>query len=107
MDKDTDLNADTRSGFEKALDALGCQAVKGTRRARPLVLMPSQIRLCEEVFQPRCLKKNECDQAHVSEPTRALRSKPEEASFLEPILVIAVGRRFYCVDGHHRLAAPT
>ncbi|NDW03953.1 ParB/RepB/Spo0J family partition protein [Jiella pacifica] len=45
------------------------------------------------------------DERHLQDLVRALQSKPEERPFLDPILVTAIGSRFYCIDGHYRIAA--
>ena len=66
-------------------------------------LLPSQIEIRPELFQPRefsfGLRKTDPD--HVKKLKRALSVKGE----LDPIIVIKLGKKWVCVDGHHRLEA--
>lgn len=66
-------------------------------------LTPSEIEVRPELFQPRefsfGLRATNPD--HVKKLTRAISIQGE----LDPILVIKLGKKWVCVDGHHRLAA--
>ncbi len=71
--------------------------------AQPKTLQLPKIYVANQVFQPRLPDETRlASLAHIRELARALadRSKPFDA-----LLITAVGKRFYVVDGHHRLAA--
>ena len=87
------------------LTALNKRAVQTTDR--PPTLRLDQIRQEPAVFQPRSyLGENGVDRFHVSELVRPLKARGRDGQkHLEPILVFAIGNAFYCIDGHHRLAA--
>jgi ParB-like chromosome segregation protein Spo0J len=77
-----------------------------TRQDRPQSLPLKAIQTAPAVFQPRSLEEEGGkDQAHVGELVRAIKAKPADARFLDPVLVFAIGGAFYCLDGHHRLLA--
>jgi ParB-like chromosome segregation protein Spo0J len=81
-------------------------ALQPPRADRPEKLPRGEIRMAHSVFQPRLFQEDlHKDEAHVEELTRALKAKPEGRRHLDPVLVVAVGNAFYCVDGHHRLLA--
>ncbi len=92
--------------FGEALDKLE-KAAKRTPK-NPVLLSaipPSKIKLAPDVFQPRTIAgaMGE-DEGHVRELQRGLKAKGK-GGVLEAILVIRIGNKTYCVDGHHRLAA--
>jgi hypothetical protein len=66
-------------------------------------LVPSAIELRPELFQPRefSFGLRQTDPDHVKKLARAISIQGE----LDPVLVIKVGKKFICVDGHHRLEA--
>jgi hypothetical protein len=101
------LGEGSPKGFAAERDRLEREAEKGARRDRPAVLPLRDISTCPAVFQPR--NGDSCDGAHYPEHVRALvnhlGTMPVAARLLEPIVVYAVGRRFYALDGHHRRAA--
>jgi hypothetical protein len=93
--------------FGEALARLRKEADKGSREDRPPSLPVDEIALCPAVFQPRegGAASGDMEPAHVAELVRAVRTKPADAPWLDPIMVTAVGQHFYCIDGHHRAAA--
>lgn len=95
------------SGTAAQKSRLEGEAQKGTRADRPAVLRLRDIHTCPAVFQPRLGDSQ--DGAHSRDHVRALvhqlDTMPAGARVLEPIVVYAVGRRFYALDGHHRRAA--
>jgi ParB/Sulfiredoxin domain len=66
-------------------------------------LLPGEIVLRPELFQPRefSFGLRQTDPDHVKKLARAIGIQGE----LDPVLVIKLGKRFVCVDGHHRLEA--
>lgn len=88
-------------------DRLEREALSGTREDRPAVLRLREIQTCPPVFQPRLGegRNGATNRDHVRALVHQLDTMPAEARRLEPIVVYAVGRRFYIVDGHHRRAA--
>ncbi|MGN6552097.1 MAG: ParB N-terminal domain-containing protein [Pararhizobium sp.] len=65
-----------------------------------------EIAVCPAVFQPRAVQDHDgLDARHIEALVAALGSKPADARVLDPIMVFAVGNRFYVLDGHHRHAA--
>ena len=65
--------------------------------------MPSEIVLRPELFQPRefSFGLRQTDPDHAKKLKRAIGIQGE----LDPILVVKLGKKFVCVDGHHRLRA--
>jgi hypothetical protein len=93
--------------FGDALDKLERTAAMSKPTSAPLpdTMYPADIKLVPEVFQPRTIEgAMGADADHVRELERGLRAQGK-AGFLDPILVIRVGKRTLCVDGHHRLVA--
>jgi len=66
-------------------------------------IRPALIATRLELFQPRGFRKGELDAGHVKKLARRIATKGE----LEPPLVVKLGRKWVCVDGHHRIAAYT
>jgi hypothetical protein len=64
-------------------------------------IIPAQIATRPELFQPRGFSKGTLDTGHVAKLVRRISTKGE----LDPPLVVKLGRRWVCVDGHHRIAA--
>src|SRR6185437_8324462 len=92
--------------FKEALVKAEQQLSTDGRRADPAAtveLLPSEIEMRPELFQPRefSFGLKETDPNHVKRLARAVGIQGE----LDPIVVIKLGKRFVCVDGHHRLAA--
>lgn len=71
--------------------------------ARAAALPASAIRTAPSVFQPRQFFGGDVDKYHVKELKRSLLVGT--TGMLSPILVMQIGSRPYCIDGHHRLAA--
>jgi hypothetical protein len=73
------------------------------REDRPRTLRFKDIHVADQVFQWRIRDDNlAADIAHIKELARTIEDKRKA---LDPILVTAVGKMFYVVDGHHRLEA--
>jgi ParB/Sulfiredoxin domain len=73
------------------------------RTDRPSELALKAIHVAPDAFQWRDLNANQAaDTAHMQELIRVLQETETE---LDPVLVTAVGRRFFLIDGHHRLDA--
>jgi len=86
-------------------DLARLDAGEGRRSDRPERLPLDAIREAPSVFQARQTDAGSATQDHhVRRLARAVRALPDGA-FLDPVLVVAIGPHFYCVDGHHRLAA--
>src|SRR6185312_8089869 len=95
-----------RESFVDAVERLEQQrARRKPTKDRPSSLLVSEIRTAPEVFQPRGLFGAEhVDELHVKSLRQALEAHGRNAA-LQPILVMWIGRKAYCIDGHHRLAA--
>jgi ParB-like nuclease family protein len=73
------------------------------REDRPRTLRFKDIYVADQVFQWRIRDDNlAADIAHIRELARTIEDKGKP---LDPILVTPVGKKFYVVDGHHRLEA--
>ena len=66
-------------------------------------IVPKLIVTRPELFQPRGFYRGELDAGHVTKLARRIKTKGE----LDPPLVVKLGRKWVCVDGHHRIAAYT
>ena len=66
-------------------------------------VLPGDIETRTELFQPRMLTHGgrEVDPKHVKKLSKLMGTKGE----LDPVLVVNLGGRWVCVDGHHRLSA--
>ena len=64
-------------------------------------LPPNQIETRPELFQPRGFSNSFLDTEHVDKLVKHIATKGE----LEPPLVVKLGKKWVCVDGHHRIAA--
>jgi hypothetical protein len=66
-------------------------------------LKPGAVQTRHELFQPReyVFSKAGLDSRYVSKLKTLIKTKGE----LEPILVVRLGEKWVCVDGHHRVAA--
>jgi ParB-like chromosome segregation protein Spo0J len=90
-------------------DALIEAELQLTTKGRPstepafVELLVHQIKLQPELFQPREFSYGfrEVDKDHVKKLKRAIDIVGE----LDPIVVVKLGRKWVCVDGHHRLEA--
>ena len=75
----------------------------------PTTLRLKDIQTEETLFQPRdslSEKHYKRDsEKHVSEMAHALRNSPVGQKTLEPIVVVSLGNKWFCIDGHHRLKA--
>ncbi|WP_155773817.1 ParB/RepB/Spo0J family partition protein [Methylorubrum extorquens] len=77
------------------------EATEERNRSIPTELPLDQIRVSPLVFQPRTMRGNLGEDINfVPELVVELRRNAGEP--LTPILVTAIGKHFYCVDGHHR-----
>lgn len=73
------------------------------RTDRPRALTFRNIHVADRVFQWRIREDNlAADIAHIRELARTIKDKRKP---LDPLLVTAIGQRFFVVDGHHRLEA--
>jgi hypothetical protein len=73
------------------------------REDRPKQLWLSDLHVAEDVFQWRSKRDDIVrQQAHVQELARVLAA---HGRALDALLVTAVGRRFFVIEGHHRLKA--
>ena len=70
-------------------------------KTQQVQILPRLITTRPELFQPRCFWSGSLDKEHVDDLTQRIESKGE----LDPPLVVKLGRKWVCVDGHHRLAA--
>lgn len=110
----------TTTPYARQLARLRKEAERPARRDQPETLRLSDFAFCPDVFQPRIdqtpLRHDERfepiiplealrDLKHVEELATVLRNRPAEERTLAPILVYAIGRSFYVLDGNHRLAA--
>jgi ParB/Sulfiredoxin domain len=64
-------------------------------------IRPVQIVTRPELFQPRGFYKGELDPGFVKKLAGRISTKGE----LDPPLVVKLGKKWACVDGHHRIAA--
>jgi ParB/Sulfiredoxin domain len=65
-------------------------------------IRPAQISTRPELFQPRGFSNSALlDNEHVKKLARRIDIKGE----LDPPLVVKLGKKWVCVDGHHRIAA--
>ena len=80
-----------------------CRPPKGA--AATVSLLPQDIHTKPELFQPRIFSHglHEVDEAHVKKLMRRMGTVGE----LDPVVVVKLGERWVCVDGHHRLEAYT
>jgi ParB-like chromosome segregation protein Spo0J len=70
----------------------------------PEILGLSQLKLAEQLFQPRdqsMLFAPRYSEHHVRHLAQIVRS----GSLLEPVVVMSFGKRWFVIDGHHRLKA--
>jgi hypothetical protein len=73
------------------------------REDRPAALALKDLQVANLVFQWRLLDSElGAEESHIKELVRVLQASERP---LDPILVTAIGTRFYVVDGHHRLLA--
>jgi hypothetical protein len=90
--------------LQEALEKAERQLTRRPEGAGAIVEMhPSEIQVRPELFQPRefSFGLHKTDEDHVKKLARAIGIQGE----LDPIVVIKLGKRFVCVDGHHRLEA--
>jgi len=84
-------------------DLLQIEKTEKRRADRPKGLSLGRIHLAENVFQWRNRNENIVQSdSHQTELARILRSTGKP---LDPIVVTAVGKKFYLVEGHHRILA--
>lgn len=99
-------NVKANKGYKQAIGKLRKQ-MKDKPESRPefvTELWMSEIELCEPVFQPRSLIGNyDIDKQHVAELKAQLRMLGGDP--LDPLTVWWSGKRWYVIDGHHRLKA--
>ena len=96
------LKARISSGVELK-DLVGRARTEKSRLDRPRALTFRNIHVADKVFQWRIREDNlAADVAHIRELARTIKDKRKP---LDPLLVTAIGQRFYVVDGHHRLEA--
>ena len=96
------LKARISSGVE-VKDLVERARTEKRRLDRPRALTFRNIHVADRVFQWRIREDNlAADIAHIRELARTIMDKRKP---LDPLLVTAIGQRFYVVDGHHRLEA--
>ena len=96
------LKARISSGVE-VKDLVERARTETRRTDRPRALTFRNIHVADRVFQWRIREDNlAADIAHIRELARTIMDKRKP---LDPLLVTAIGQRFYVVDGHHRLEA--
>ena len=96
-------NMDTAEALEAIREALVAHP-EGSPRD-PDVLDLDQLRVVENVFQPRDLRYRTGDhEAHIDTLTKAI-GKPDMPKYLDAITVWRSGDRWYVLDGHHRRLA--
>lgn len=81
----------------------GLQRPTTSERKTALVEVSARdVETWSELFQPRKFSEglHETDPKHVAKLQRRIMRKGE----LDPITVIKIAARWYCIDGHHRLA---
>ena len=82
------------------------QAAEGNEArnaARPKALALKAIHIADSVFQPRLMDENPfASESHIKELVRVLATRDEA---LDPILVTPIGKRFFVIDGFHRIGA--
>jgi hypothetical protein len=82
---------------------LAIEATEARREDRPNVLPMIDLQVANQVFQWRLFDSElGAEESHIKELVRVLEASERP---LDPILVTAIGARFYVVDGHHRLLA--
>ncbi|TIN92451.1 MAG: hypothetical protein E5Y06_23355 [Mesorhizobium sp.] len=93
--------------FREAVEWLRSEARQDAPTARPRRLPLDHIQVAPAAFQVRtgAASAGVTEPLHVQALQRALEAKPEGARVLDPVTVYAVGKRVFCIDGHHRLAA--
>src|SRR5262245_49881416 len=91
---------DLRKRLRGKNPASASQAANATK---PTGLRRKAIKVAEKAFQWRRFGRNNLPrQEHILGMAKAVRDTTEP---LPAILVLPVGRAFYVIDGHHRLAA--
>lgn len=86
-------------------DLKGFEAEAPRAKQRPDGLLLKDIHVAPSVFQWRLADEDiAADELHVRELARVIQSKTPMKP-LDAILVTAIGKRFFVVDGHHRLDA--
>jgi ParB-like chromosome segregation protein Spo0J len=71
---------------------------------KPSQLKLKQLHVADQVFQPRSGENIAESIEHIEELARVIRTQGKP---LDPVLVVPIGKRFFVVDGHHRLSAYT
>ena len=95
------IEHETSSVTLEALRATG--KTEARREDRPTVLPLADLQVANQVFQWRLFDSElGAEESHIKELVRVLEASERP---LDPILVTAIGTRFYVVDGHHRLLA--
>ena len=84
-------------------DLLKIERTKARRMDRPRTLPLSEVHVADKVFQWRNRNENIApSMRHLEELTRVLKTTKKP---LDPIVVTPVGRKFYLLEGHHRVEA--
>jgi hypothetical protein len=92
----------TPSDVRAAVEAAERELVRPSDGKQQRVqLQPKGITTKPELFQPRGFANGFLDQEHVYKLVKHIEAKGE----LEPPLVVKLGKKWVCVDGHHRVAA--
>jgi hypothetical protein len=84
-------------------DLLCIEREQKRRKDRPVTLPLRDIHVADQVFQWRNRAENLVrSMGHLDELTRVLKATKKP---LDPVVVTAVGDKFYVLEGHHRLEA--
>jgi hypothetical protein len=91
-------------GLTASYDTLkACEQEEPRLEEQPPQLALEALNVAPSVFQWRDLEANDgLDPSHLNELVRVLQ---DTGTALDPLLVSAIGQRFFVIDGHHRLAA--
>lgn len=89
--------------LSEAVDKAERQHKRPARAGASVELLPSEIQMRPELFQPRefVAGLRTTDKEHVKKLARSVSIQGE----LDPIIVIKLGNKFVCIDGHHRVEA--
>jgi hypothetical protein len=93
----------TQAREEALLEAEGTLVRPADGRTQVVKLKPKQVIIRAELFQPREFDfgGRETDRRHVDRLARRIKNVGE----LDPIVVVKLGKKWVCVDGHHRVTA--
>jgi hypothetical protein len=97
-----------RKAYRSALTYEELAKIESTQQRtmfRPASLPLSSIHVADRVFQWRLSDENILERERHTRVLRKAVADGVTRAVLEPLLVTAIGEKFYLVDGHHRLEA--